>query len=187
MLEKVVIFNALTGENYINYTLENNGIEIKNMDTENVLKMSDSGILTDLLTVSGKAVVNKGLTSTGYVRTGSLAVANKKFDRDIKTINGSNQSILYLGHTMIIYGRTSFTGLTANSTKTNAITFDQEFTYAPMVMAIPNSSSPNQCSVGAGSVTTSGCNIYLNRTSATDTYVFWVAIGERASSENYTA
>lgn len=167
--------------------IASDGIEIKNIDTENVLKMSDNGISTDLLTVSGKAVVNKGLRSTGYVRAGSLAVANKKFDRDIETINGSNQSILYLGHTMIIYGRTSFTGLTANSTKTNAITFDQEFTYAPVVMAIPNSTSPNQCGVGAGSVTTSGCNIYLNRTSATDTNVFWVAIGERASSENYTA
>lgn len=165
--------------------IASDGIQIKNTETGNTLKMNDNGITTDLLNVSGRAVVQTGLSSTGYVRAMSMAVNNKKFDKDVKTINGSNQSVLYLGHALIVYGRASFTGLTANTTATSSITFDEVFSNPPVVMTTVNSSSPHQSKTGAGSVTTTGCNIYLNRTNTTDTNVFWVAIGGRGTSESY--
>lgn len=165
--------------------IASDGIQIKNTETENSLKMSDNGIITDLLNITGKVVAQTGLSSTGYVRAMSMAVNNKKFDKNVKTINGSNQSVLYLGHTLVVYGRASFTDLTANTTATSSITFDEVFSNPPVVMTTVNSSSPHQCNVGAGSVTTTGCNIYLNRTNTTDTNVFWVAIGGRGTSESY--
>lgn len=171
----------------IRFTVDDDGIQIKDMEVGSSLKMNNRGITTDSLVVNGRMVVGDGLSTTGYVRASSLAVSNKRFSADTKTINGTNQSILYLGHTMIIYGRTSFTDLTANTTATSSITFDKAFANPPMVTAIPNSSSPHQCGVGAGNVSATGCNVYLNRTNTTDTNVFWIAIGERGDSDSYPA
>lgn len=171
----------------IRIKINNDGIQIKNMSDGGELTMSDNAIIADNLSISGKLLAQKGIQSNSYLRGSSLVINNQRFATEINTINGSNQSICFLGSTMIIYGRTSFTGLTAKETKVSSITFNQSFTSAPFVMAIPNSSSPHQCRVGVGSVATTGCNIYLNRTNTTDTNVFWIAIGERAASDNFTA
>lgn len=170
----------------IKVKINTDGIQIKDISTGGELTLSEKEIKVESLAVTGKIISNGGISSNSYLRGHSLAINNKKFYSDTKTINGSSQSALYLGHTLILYGRASFTELTANSTKTVAVNFNQEFTNPPVVMAIANSSSPNQCRVGTGSVTTTGCNLYLNRTSATDTNVFWIAIGERAASDNFT-
>ena len=173
----------------IRFRVNSNGIQIKNFGTGGgELTMDDKNITADSLTASGKVIAKGGLRSNSYVRGMSLAINNKKFNGDSSTINGSSQSRLFLGDTLIIYGRSSFTKLTANTTKTNEITFDKVgFVNPPVVIATTNSSSPNQCRIGAGSVTTTGFNLYLNRTNTTDTTVFWVAIGERAGSDTFVS
>ena len=173
----------------IRFRVNANGIQIKNFGTGGgELTMDDKNITADSLTASGKVIAKGGLRSNSYVRGMSLAINNKKFNGDSSTINGSSQSRLFLGDTLIIYGRSSFTKLTANTTKTNEITFDKVgFVNPPVVIATTNSSSPNQCRIGAGSVTTTGFNLYLNRTNTTDTTVFWVAIGERAGSDTFVS
>lgn len=58
-------------------------------------------------------------------------------------------------------------------------TSGEDFSYPPFVTAIPNTKYPEQCAIGVGGVTTTGFNIYTKRTKATDTAIFWVAIGKR--------
>lgn len=171
----------------IRFKVGNNGIQIKNFgENGGELVMDDKNITTENLSLLGKLIVDKGIKSNSYVRSMSLAINNKKFSAETSNVNSTTQSRLFLGDTLIIYGRTSFTGLTASTTATSKITFDKvQFANPPVVMVIPNSSSPHQCNVGAGSITTTGCNVYLNRTNTTDTNVFWIAIGERGGSDTF--
>lgn len=51
------------------------------------------------------------------------------------------------------------------------------FSQVPAVVACPQSTSPDSCSVAVSNVTTTGFDIRLYRTNTADTDVFWIAIG----------
>ena len=67
-------------------------------------------------------------------------------------------------------------GGTANTTVYRHINFPHAFSSVPSVVVCPQSTTPNNCSVSASSVTTSGFDIRLYRTNTANTDVFWIAI-----------
>jgi hypothetical protein len=73
-------------------------------------------------------------------------------------------------------GSYAFTGLVANTPKSQAITFTVPFETVPSVVATPTTSVPQICSVGTASVTTDGFTLWFCRTNTTDTSVCWIAV-----------
>lgn len=128
----------------------------------------------------------------GRLNTNSICVRGKGLgEGDFKSINSYNQpSCLMLGDIMIQYGsiqvvfeEEAINGYFENTKNIKFVNYlatsGEDFSYPPFVTAIPNTKYPEQCAIGVGGVTTTGFNIYTKRTKATDTAIFWVAIGKR--------
>ena len=73
-------------------------------------------------------------------------------------------------------GRVQVTVKEADTTYTKSVTFSQPFTSVPRVVTTPMTSVPEKVSIGITDVTTSGFSITLNRTSAVNTSVNWIAM-----------
>lgn len=79
------------------------------------------------------------------------------------------------------WGVESITTVTNTPTKT-AVTFAVAYTDAPMVLTTAHTTVPGTSVTGdaAASITTTGFDCYVTRTSATNTSVGWIAIGYKA-------
>ena len=64
----------------------------------------------------------------------------------------------------------------ANTSYTKAVTFAQAFSAVPRVVATPLSAGPEKVNLSVRDITTTGFSIYLNRTTATNTSVNWIAM-----------
>ena len=64
----------------------------------------------------------------------------------------------------------------ANTTYTKSVTFAQPFTAVPRVVATAVSSTPEKVNLSVKDVTTAGFSLYMNRTTATNTTVNWIAM-----------
>lgn len=94
--------------------------------------------------------------------------------------NGENSGNHRFNNGLCIqWGKVSVTPTTANSTYNMAVKFSTAFSKKPNVFIIPQTSAPQNMmwSIGQGSTTKDGFDIYLNRTTTTATSFQWVAIG----------
>jgi hypothetical protein len=64
---------------------------------------------------------------------------------------------------------------TAKTTVTATVTFPRAFTKLPKIVVTPLTASPAACSVSVSNVSTTGFTVYFYRTTATNTYVYWIA------------
>ena len=64
----------------------------------------------------------------------------------------------------------------ANTTYTKSVTFAQPFSAVPRVVATAVSSTPEKVNLSVKDVTTAGFSLYMNRTTATNTTVNWIAM-----------
>ncbi len=63
----------------------------------------------------------------------------------------------------------------AKTTVTATVTFPKAFTKLPKIVVTPLTAYPAACSVSVSNVSTTGFTVYFYRTTATDTYVYWIA------------
>ena len=73
-------------------------------------------------------------------------------------------------------GAAKVTVMKANTTYTKSVTFAQPFTAVPRVVATAVSAAPEKVNVSVKDVTTTGFSLYMNRTTATNTTVNWIAM-----------
>ena len=87
-----------------------------------------------------------------------------------------NGGLFYVNDLQILYGSIA---TIATGTKAQIdVSFRENFKYPPCVMATINSTAAN-ITVGVTSVSVSGFKITVNRSSTTNTTVFWYAIGQK--------
>ena len=87
-------------------------------------------------------------------------------------LNGGNSQPI-----LIQWGRVSVTPTTANTVFKQAVNFAQQFKGMPTVFTEKATGVPAIVFANAGDITTTGFNMYLQRTSATATSVMWIAVG----------
>jgi hypothetical protein len=92
-------------------------------------------------------------------------------------LNGGNSQPI-----LIQWGRVSITPTAANTITKSAIKFDWSYQGIPAVFTEMSSSAPATIDIGAGDITTTGFNIYLQRTNTTATSIMWWAIGNGTPS-----
>ncbi|WP_270303770.1 hypothetical protein [Terrisporobacter petrolearius] len=139
------------------------------------------------LEVSGPANISGRMETTGSMNadvyyTNCLTDTTKKFNLGGfggSDIYGDMQGVAYLGNCIMVYGSYTLTKVTANVSMDALITFRVPFSRAPFVTATVNSTTPHTSAVGAVSVGNYNFRLTFRRTSATDTTVFWMAIGQR--------
>lgn len=73
-------------------------------------------------------------------------------------------------------GQAKVTVKKANTTYTKSVTFPQAFTAVPRVVATALTSVPEKVNLSVKDVSTTGFSLYMNRTSATNTSVCWIAM-----------
>lgn len=95
------------------------------------------------------------------------------------SVYGDTQGVAYLGNCIIVYGNYKFTNVTANTSMAATISFRVPFNSAPYVSVTVNSTTPHTSAAGATDVRVNQFDLTFRRTSATDTTVFWCAIGQR--------
>lgn len=93
---------------------------------------------------------------------------------DLLLNGGNSQPIL------IQWGRVSVTPSTANAVFKQAVNFLKPFKGLPTVFTEKSTGGPATVFANAGDITTTGFNMYLQRTTATATSIMWVAIGNGA-------
>lgn len=78
----------------------------------------------------------------------------------------------------IQHGNVSITPSAANTPTSKAITFEQEFSGSPDIIATPHTSVPGITVLGVGTASRSstGCTIWVTRTNTTATTVNWIAV-----------
>ena len=87
-------------------------------------------------------------------------------------LNGGNSQPI-----LIQWGRVSLTPTAANTVFKQAVNFSKQYTGLPAVFTEKSTGGPATVFANAGDITTTGFNMYLQRTSATATSIMWVAIG----------
>lgn len=87
-------------------------------------------------------------------------------------LNGGNSNPI-----LIQWGRVSITPTAANTVTKSAINFDKVFQGIPAVFTELSSGAPATMDISAGDITSTGFNIYLQRTNTTATSIMWFAIG----------
>ena len=111
-----------------------------------------------------------------YCSRGTIAAQRAKsvVENEIGT-----SSYIVLGNLLLCWGNASITP-TANTPTAKSITFPKSFSHTPAVICSPCSAVPGTkvLGVGASSITTTGCSLYVTRTNTTATSVLWLAIGD---------
>lgn len=87
-------------------------------------------------------------------------------------LNGGNSQPI-----LIQWGRVSVTPTAANTVFKQAVNFSKQFTGLPTVFTEKSTGGPATVFANAGDITSTGFNMYLQRTSVTATSIMWVAIG----------
>ena len=87
-------------------------------------------------------------------------------------LNGGNSNPI-----LIQWGRVSITPTAANTVTKSAINFDNVYQGVPAVFTELSSGAPATIDISAGDITSTGFNIYLQRTNTTATSIMWWAIG----------
>lgn len=144
-------------------------------------------IYASSLEVSGPANISGRMETTGSMNadvyyTNCLTDTTKKFNLGGfggSSIYGDIQGVAYLGNCIIVYGNYKFTGVEANTTMSGTIKFRVPFNSAPFISVTVNTSTPHTSYAGATGVSGTQFDLSFRRTSATDTTVFWMAIGQR--------
>lgn len=83
---------------------------------------------------------------------------------------------------LIQWGRVSITPTAANTVTKSAINFIWGYQGIPAVFTEMGSSAPATIDIAAGDITSTGFNIYLQRTNTTATSIMWWAIGNGTPS-----
>jgi len=65
----------------------------------------------------------------------------------------------------------------ANTPVSAAVTYSTPFTSNPIILVTPVSGFPETCDVSVSGGTTTGCTLWLTRTSVINTTVYWMAVG----------
>ena len=92
-------------------------------------------------------------------------------------LNGGNSNPI-----LIQWGRVSVTPTAANTVTKSAISFDRVYQGIPAVFTEMSSSAPATIDIAAGDITSTGFNIYLQRTNTVATSIMWWAIGNGTPS-----
>ena len=87
-------------------------------------------------------------------------------------LNGGNSQPI-----LIQWGRVSVTPTAANTVFKQAVNFSKQYTGLPTVFTEKSTGGPATVFANAGDITSTGFNMYLQRTSVTATSIMWVAIG----------
>lgn len=87
-------------------------------------------------------------------------------------LNGGNSEPI-----LIQWGRVTVTPTAANTVFKQAVNFSKQFKGIPAVFTEKSTGGPATVFANAGDITSTGFNMYLQRTSATATSIMWVAIG----------
>ncbi len=90
-------------------------------------------------------------------------------------LNGGNSQPI-----LIQWGRVSVTPTAANTVFKQAVNFEKQFKGLPAVFTEKSTGGPATVFANAGDITTTGFNMYLQRTTATATSIMWVAVGNGA-------
>ena len=83
---------------------------------------------------------------------------------------------------LIQWGRVTVTPTAANETMKSPINFDNAYQGIPAVFTELSTGAPSTIDVSPGDITSTGFNIYLQRTNTTATSIMWVAIGNGANA-----
>lgn len=99
---------------------------------------------------------------------------------ETSTFGGNTGNVKLNNGLSIQWGKISMTPTTASETYKATVKFPTAFTVRPNMFIIPQTSAPQNMmwSIGQGSTTLDGFDIYLNRTTVTATSIQWIAIGK---------
>lgn len=155
---------------------------------DNSIGVDGSMYLANGLAVNGNVIANGSFHATDSMSAPTHLIpsqANTALNFSIggfggSSIYGDTQGVAYLGNCIIVYGNYKFTNVTANSSMSTTITFRLPFNSAPFISVTVNTSTPHTSYAGAVKVSATQFDLTFHRTSATDTTVFWCAIGQRA-------
>lgn len=97
-----------------------------------------------------------------------------------QTLTAANMTGKYKTHDglLIQWARPSVTPTAANTMTTLAITFPEAYAFTPAVIVTPVTTVPDALTTAPANITTTGFDIYLERSGTTTTGVQWVAIGK---------
>lgn len=182
----------------ISLNANGNGLAIgKDSTLENLIDISIPAKITKDFTVnkiyasnlevSGPANISGRMETTGSMNadvyyTNCLTDTTKKFNLGGfggSSVYGDTQGVAYLGNCIIIYGNEKFNNIEANKSYASTIKFRVPFNSAPFISVTVNTSTPHTSYAGAVKVSATQFDLSFRRTSATDTTVFWCAIGQR--------
>ena len=149
-------------------TGESGGVQFNNddaltyNDTTNTYTFTADNNVSKAILEFGSALVNGG---------------QEAFKGNLITAYDTTGSYFKLGGLLICYGKAEITNITSNTLIIHAVKFPATFKSNPFISLTKNSQAPEKISVGAGSLSTTGFNINFLRSTATDTSIFWFAIG----------
>lgn len=170
------VYCKVDGYDGIPFDVSSSGTTINNG-----LSVSGGATLSGGTTISNGASVTGGMSVSGTLNANSTLNANAGLSvSGTAWVEGGVRAYNYtINGYELPYVQSGYVTLktTASSTVSASVTFPKSYTASPDVALGVYTTVPGYTSAGFSGISKSGFTIYLNRTNAATTYVYWVAVG----------